>query len=168
MIILGIDTALRCTGYGVINAENGEFEIIDCGVIKNNKTLPQSQCLLRLFGGIKELRSTYKIDAAAIEGSFYCKNVKTTMILGYARGAVMVALAEANIPTYVYSPKEIKLCSGGFGNASKDQVAAIMSSMLNIDAENINLDATDALGLAVCHANKIMRVEAEVWSSKPI
>ena len=143
MNILGVDTALRCTGYGILNAHVNSFKAIDCGVIKNNKDLPHSKCLLRLYNGIQELVKTFKIDAAAIEGAFFGKNVRTTMILGYARGAVMTALADLEIPTYAYSPKEVKMAAGGAGTASKEQVAVIMSSILGIDISALGYDATD-------------------------
>lgn len=168
MIILGIDTALRCTGYGVLRADQDIFEAIDCGVIKNKKELSHTQCLLRLSRGIKELIKTFKVDVAVLEGAFFAKNVKTTMILGYARGAVMTALAECGVPVYAYSPKEVKVSAGGTGNASKYQVAMILSSVLNIDVSKLEYDATDALGLALCHANRSLRSDNEYTLPKPI
>ena len=168
MIILGIDTAMRCTGYGIISAEPDEIKVLDCGVIKNGRKLKHSECLRRLAGGIRELINSHSIDAAAIEGVFYGKNIKTTLILGYARGCVMTTLAEADIPTYAYSPKEVKMSAGGSGFASKQQVAVMMSAILNIDITNIEDDATDALGLAVCHANKALRTESELFLPKQI
>jgi len=90
------------------------------------------------------------------------------MILGYARGCVMTVLAEAGIPTYVYSPKEVKMASVGHGGASKGQVAVMMSSMLGIDIGNIEEDATDALGLALCHINRSQRIGSDMLLNKPI
>lgn len=168
MIILGVDTALRCTGYGIIRSDGDTFNVIDCGVIKNPKDITHSQCLLRLYRGIHDLSKTYKIDAASIEGAFYGKNVRTTMILGYARGAVMTALASLNIPVYAYSPKEVKMAAGGTGTASKEQVAIIMSSILGIDISGMDYDATDALGLALCHANRALRQDAFYTLNKQI
>jgi crossover junction endodeoxyribonuclease RuvC len=168
MIILGIDTAIRCTGYGIIRVKENSFEALDCGVIKNSRTIPHSQCLKRLAGGIRELIANYNIDVAAIEGAFYFKNIKTTMILGYARGCVMTVLAEADIPAYAYSPKEVKLSAGGAGTASKQQVAVIMSSLFGIDISNIEDDATDALGIALCHANRSSRSGSDFFMNKPI
>ena len=152
----------------MIRAERDSFEAIDCGVIKNHKDLSHTQCLLRIYRGVKELVKTFKVDAAAIEGAFFGKNVKTTMILGYARGAVMTALAECEIPVYAYSPKEVKSSAGGVGTASKYQVATILSSVLNIDVSKLDYDATDALGLAICHANKALRSDNEYVLPKPI
>lgn len=168
MVIMGVDTALRCTGYGILSTNNDSFKTVDCGVIKNNKDLPHSKCLLRLYNGIQELVKTFKVDVAAIEGAFFGKNVRTTMILGYARGAVMTALADLDIPTYAYSPKEVKMAAGGIGTASKEQVAVIMSSVLGIDISDLEYDATDALGLALCHANRAIRQDSIYTLNKPI
>ncbi|HBM17001.1 MAG TPA: crossover junction endodeoxyribonuclease RuvC [Lentisphaeria bacterium] len=168
MVILGVDTALRCTGYGIINANGDLFKTIDCGLIKNRKELPQSKCLTRLYYGIQELVKTFKVDVAAIEGAFFGKNVRTTMILGYARGAVMTALSSLDIPIYAYSPKEVKMAAGGIGTASKEQVATIMSSFLGIDISQLEFDATDALGLALCHANRAMRQDSLYTLNSPI
>ena len=169
MIILGIDTAMRCTGYGILSAELTNLQALDCGVIKNKQALRHSECLKRLSSGIKELINKYDFDAASIESAFYGKNVQTTMILGYARGCVMTVLTEADIPIYAYSPKEVKMSAGGSGFASKQQVAVIISSILNLNIENIESDATDALALALCHANRsIKSINADFSLSNPI
>jgi crossover junction endodeoxyribonuclease RuvC len=167
MIILGVDTAMRCTGYGVIEVTGDNFKVLDCGIIKNPQRFPHSECLRRLSGGIREILNTHKIDAAAIEGAFYGKYVRTTMILGYARGCVMTVLAENNIPIYAYAPKEVKLSASGTGNASKEQVAVVLGSILSIDISTIEDDATDALGLAMCHANRVSRSGSELFLLKP-
>jgi len=168
MIILGIDTAMRCTGYGIISAEPDDIKVVDCGVIKNGKSLKHTECLRRLAGGIREIINSYNINAAAIEGAFFGKNIKTTMILGYARGCVMTTLAEADIASYAYSPKEVKMSAGGSGFASKQQVAVMISAILNIDITNIETDATDALGLAFCHANRALSIDPGLFLPKQI
>ncbi len=154
MIVLGIDTAIRSTGYGILEVDNDRVEVLDYGIIKNLQKLSHSDCLRRLACGIRELIKGYKPNVASIEGIFYGKNVKTALILGYARGCVITVLAENDIPTYTYSPKEVKLGVTGYGNASKFQVASIMSNILSLDITQINDDATDALALAFCHAQK--------------
>ncbi len=152
MVILGIDTAIRCTGYGLVEfREGGIVNVLDCGIIKNRKDLPHSECLRRLSGGIREIAGRFKPDSAAIEGAFVSKNIKTAMILSYARGAVMAVLAEANIPIYAYSPKKAKLAVCGSGNSTKMQVALMLASLFSLKTEEIPLDSTDALALAVCH-----------------
>lgn len=151
MIILGVDTSLRSTGYGVIEVIGNKARALDCGVIKNKASLSHSQCLRRLAGGVEQLISLYKPEQASIEGTFFYKNAKTAMILGMARGAVVAELGKMEIPTYEYAPKKAKLAVTGTGNASKEQVASMIATRLNADISQINDDATDALALALCH-----------------
>ena len=151
MIILGIDTALRCTGYGVVEVNGKNYRAIDCGVIKTAQKESHSECLRRLSGGIQELIDNYSPEIASIEGIFYMKNAKTAMILGMARGSVVSVLAKHRIPTYEYAPKRAKQAITGHGSASKQQVATVLSSMLNLNISDIPDDATDALSLAICH-----------------
>jgi crossover junction endodeoxyribonuclease RuvC len=151
MIILGIDTALRCTGYGLIKVSGKSYRAIDCGVIKTKQKEAHSECLRRLAGGIQELVDTYSPDIASIEGIFYMKNVKTAMVLGMARGSVIAVLAKHNIPTFEYAPKRAKQAITGHGAATKAQVATVLSGMLKLDVNDIPDDSTDALSLAICH-----------------
>ncbi|MBR7127159.1 MAG: crossover junction endodeoxyribonuclease RuvC [Lentisphaeria bacterium] len=161
MIILGLDPAIRTSGYGVIevNDETREMKILDCGVILNKNSMPHSECLRRIAGGVAELIAAYKIDAAAIEEPFVGRNSKTAIILGMARGAFMAKLAENNIPIYSYSAKSAKKAAVGSGSAEKNQVALMMAAMLQIDIANILLDSTDALAIAMCHAQKVSNKE---------
>lgn len=155
MIILGLDTALRHTGYGVVRVEGESYEALDCGVVSTPQSMPHSECLRRLAAGLRELIAAHSLDAAALEGAFFSKNVKTAMILGYVRGCVMTVMAEAGIPVYCYSPREVKLSAAGWGGASKEQVALMVSTVLNIDSAGVPDDATDALGLAICHSRRL-------------
>ncbi|NMA46937.1 MAG: crossover junction endodeoxyribonuclease RuvC [Lentisphaerae bacterium] len=150
--VLGIDTALRCTGWGLIDVHGNKLSAVDCGVIRNQNKDPISQCLRRLAGGIRELVELYHPQVAVIEGAFYCKNVRTAMVLGSARGAVIAVLAEHELPVFEYAPRRVKQSICGFGNASKQQVALLVAQFLNIHTEQIALDSTDALALALCHA----------------
>ncbi len=151
MIIIGIDTALRCTGYGVVEMDGKQFRAEDCGVIRNRPMLPVSECLRRLAGGIEELIENFHPDIAAIEGTFYSKNARTAMVLGMARGAVVSRLAQHQIPAFEYAPRKAKKIVVGYGNASKEQVADFMAKMLGLAIKEIPDDATDAIALAVCH-----------------
>ncbi len=153
--ILGIDTALRKTGWGIIDAAHGTCRAVDCGVIINPPTVKVTDCLRRLNSAIKALLTQYNPDLAIIEGGFYCKNVRTAIILGTARGAVLGVLGEAEIPVYEYAPRRVKQAVCGFGNASKNQVARLVSQRLNIQVANLPDDATDALALSLCHAQNL-------------
>ncbi len=152
MIVMGIDTALRCTGYGVIDTAGKQFTPLDCGVIKNKKSAPLSECLRRLAGGMQEVVNNYAPQVVAIEGGFYFKNAKTAMVLGMARGTVVSILARNNIPAYEYAPRRAKQAVVGYGNATKEQVASCMTQFLGLDITKIPNDSTDAMALAICHA----------------
>lgn len=163
MKILGIDTSLRSTGFGVININQNSVEAIDCGVIKNKQKLTQLECLYRISSGITQLLDLYKPEQIAIEGTFFYKNAKTAMILGMARGAALSAVSCKELPVFEYSPKSAKLAVTGSGAASKEQVAFMMANILKVDVSFINDDATDALALAYCHFNALKSGKAEKY-----
>lgn len=150
--LLGIDSALRTTGFGLVDCQGNRMTAVDCGIITTTAKQPLSECLRRLAGGIRELVKTYAPDEAVIEGAFFSRNVHTAMMLGSARGAVIAALAELQIPMYEYAPRRVKQSVCGFGNASKPQVALLVAQLLRIQVDNLQDDATDALALAICHA----------------
>ena len=158
MIILGIDPAIRTTGYGVISADpnaGGGMEILDCGVIRNKPSMPHTECLHRLFGGISELVSLYHPDCAVLEEPFVGKNAKTAIILGMARGGILTALAENKIPAYAYTPSVAKRAATGSGSADKSRIAFLLAAEFGIEVEKIPLDSTDALALAMCHIQRL-------------
>ena len=158
MIILGIDPAIRTTGYGVIKAEiGGRFSVIDCGVIANSPRLPHSQCVRRLYSGVCELVETFHPDCAVLEEPFVGKNAGTAIILGMARGAILAALSVNGIQSFAYAPTVAKRAATGRGGASKEQIAIMIAAELGIKIEDIPLDSTDALALAMCHAARVLR-----------
>ena len=157
MIILGIDPAIRTTGYGVIEAgTGGKFSVIDCGIIANSPKLPHSQCVRRLYSGICELVTTFHPDCAVLE-PFMGKNASTAIILGMARGAILAALSVNGIPAFAYAPTVAKRAAVGRGGATKEQIAVMIAAELGIEIDQIPLDSTDALALAMCHAGRVLR-----------
>ena len=153
MIILGIDPAIRCTGYGVVEFETASVSrILDCGVIRNKPKMPHSECLRRVNGGIRQLIKQFNPDSASIEDPFLGRNPKTAIILGMVRGTILGTLAENGVPAYSYSPRTAKKSAVGVGSAEKEQIAMMMANEFNLNTDAIPLDATDALALAVCHA----------------
>ena len=154
MRIIGLDVALRCTGWGIIDTRSNPFRqtAVDSGVIKNTDKQPISDCLRHLAAATRELIALYKPNIAVLEGGFYCQNVHTAISLGAARGAVIATLAEAGIPVYEYAPRKVKQAICGFGNASKQQVALLVSQFLHIQVDKISNDSTDALAMALTHA----------------
>ena len=114
MIILGIDPAIRTTGYGVIKANSpASFEILDCGMIQNSARLSHSECVRRLSGGIRELIAAFKPDFASMEDPFVGRNAGTAIILGMARGAILAALSINEVPAYAYAPTVAKRAAVG-------------------------------------------------------
>ena len=169
MIILGIDPAIRTTGYGVVEfGDSSRFRVIDCGVIANRPGLPHTECLRRLAGGIRELTAAFQPDAASIEEPFMGRNASTAIILGMARGGILTALVESGVPTYAYSPKTAKRAAVGTGMATKEQIAILLAAELGIEIERIPLDSTDALALAICHAQLAMRPTLAEKMGKPL
>ena len=136
MIILGIDPAIRTTGYGVIDAgTGGKFSVIDCGVIANSQKLPHSQCVRRLHLGIGELVNTFHPDCAVLEEPFVGKNAGTAIILGMARGAILAALSINEIPAFAYAPTVAKRAAVGRGSATKEQIAVMIAAELGIEID---------------------------------
>ena len=157
--VLGVDTALRCTGYGIVDTDGRRLHAVDCGTIRTKPKEPLSTCLRRLSGGMRQLVEEYAPDVAGIEGGFFAKNAKVAMILGAARGAVIATLADLAIPMYEYAPRRVKQAVCGYGNASKQQVAMLVAEMLSLQVKDIPDDATDALSLAICHAQLMFTAE---------
>ncbi|MDD3155640.1 MAG: crossover junction endodeoxyribonuclease RuvC [Victivallaceae bacterium] len=169
MIVLGLDPAIRTSGYGVITVEpGGRMKVLDCGVIVNKPKMPHSECVRRLFGGVNEILDHFAVEHAAIESPFVGRNSSTAIILGMARGAILTALALRSIPCWAYMPSKAKLAAVGKGSASKEQVAALIAMENHIAVEDIPLDATDALAIAICHAQIAIRSEAAMLSDRPL
>ena len=148
--VLGIDTSLRSTGVGVVEAQGSRLSAVEDGNIKIPAGKPHSECLKQIHSGILDIIDRTNPSAVAIEGTFYAKNAKTSMVLGEARGAAISACAIRDIPVYEYAPRKVKLAAVGNGAASKEQVRKMIMTMLSLDYEPQE-DAGDALAIAVCH-----------------
>ncbi|MBK8369078.1 MAG: crossover junction endodeoxyribonuclease RuvC [Bacteroidetes bacterium] len=138
-------------GYGLVHIQNNKLSLIALDVIKLDKLDEHSDRLKKIFERVVELIEQYKPDELAIEAPFFGKNVQSMLKLGRAQGVAIAAALSKNIPMTEYSPKKIKMSITGNGNASKEQVAAMLESLLNFKHDDKYLDATDALGAAVCH-----------------
>ena len=148
--VLGVDTSVRSTGVGVVDGVGSRLKVVEYGTIKSPRTSSLSECLLKLHTGIVDIIERSKPSAVAIEGVFFSRNVKTTLMLGEARGAVIAASAAHGIPVYEYAPRRVKQAVVGFGGAEKDQVAKMVTSLLALQ-EKPPEDAADALAMAICH-----------------
>ena len=152
MTILGIDTSLRSTGFGILAVEGSRLRAVDYGNIRNAPKLPLTSCLKAIHAKVVDLIAAHRPDVVAIESVIYGKNAGTMLVLGEARGAVLTAAAHAGVPVYEYEPRRMKKAVCGNGLAEKEQIQRMIKVLLNLSELPQN-DAADALGLAVCHAH---------------
>lgn len=150
-IILGIDPGTNIMGYGLIHIKGNKMELIVMGVLRLEKVENHPLKLQRIFDRTIALIDEYKPDELAIEAPFFGKNVQSMLKLGRAQGVAIAAALSRNMPIQEYSPKKIKQSITGNGNASKEQVSAMLKSLLNFKETPEFLDATDGLAAAVCH-----------------
>ena len=150
-IILGIDPGTLVMGYGLVHIQNNKLSLISLGIIQLSKYDEHADRLSKIFERVTGLIEEYKPDELAIEAPFFGKNVQSMLKLGRAQGVAIAAALSKQVPMTEYSPKKIKMSITGNGNASKEQVAAMLESLLNFKNEARFMDATDALGAAVCH-----------------
>ena len=148
--VMGVDTSLRSTGIGILDAVGSVMRPVYYGLIKNARDVPLSACLAHLRAEIESLVTQYTPAAVAIESVFYGKNVKTMLLLAHARGTVIAQCATLAIPVYQYEPRRVKQAVVGFGGAEKIQVQYMIRSLLALDTEPPD-DAADALALAITH-----------------
>jgi len=149
--IIGIDPGTNILGYAVIDIVKKEYKILDMGVLKLAKFPDHTTKLKEIFLQIQEIIETYLPNQMAIEAPFFGKNVQSMLKLGRAQGVSMAAAMTMGLKIEEYSPKKIKQSVTGNGNASKEQVAAMLSQLLKRKFNDQYLDATDALAVAVTH-----------------
>jgi crossover junction endodeoxyribonuclease RuvC len=150
-IILGIDPGTIVMGYGLLQVEGSLLKVLGLGVLKLEKYEDHAVRLKKIFERMISLIDEFKPDELAIEAPFFGKNVQSMLKLGRAQGVAIAAALSRDIPITEYSPKKIKMSITGNGNASKEQVAAMLRQTLALKDVEKYLDATDALGAALCH-----------------
>ena len=162
-IILGIDPGTNVMGYGLLGVNGKKPQVIAMGVIKLSKFEDHYLRLRRIYERVSGLIDIYIPDELAIEAPFFGKNVQSMLKLGRAQGVAMAAALAREIPITEYAPLKIKQAITGSGSASKEQVAEMLRRILNIPKEEMPqfLDATDALGAALCHYYESSRPQIE-------
>ena len=153
MIVLGVDPGAGTTGYGVIARNGGSFSLLECGVVRTDPASPLPKRLREIYEGVSEVLARHKADVVAVEGVFYGKNVRTTVILGHARGAILLAATMRDLPVAEYSPAEIKNAVVGTGRATKEQVQFMIQRLLRLKEPPRPADAADGVAVALCHCN---------------
>ncbi|MGD8726214.1 MAG: crossover junction endodeoxyribonuclease RuvC [Gemmatimonadales bacterium] len=150
--VLGIDPGTAVTGFGVVeSAEDRTSQLIDCGVIRTDVRQPLCHRLDTLYEGVTELIHRYRPDAIALEGVFYAKNVRTTVVLGHARGVILLAAARADVELAEFSPATVKKSIVGTGRAAKSQVSYMVQRLLQLRSPPQPDDAADGVALALTY-----------------
>ncbi|MEO5570743.1 MAG: crossover junction endodeoxyribonuclease RuvC [Bacteroidia bacterium] len=150
-IILGIDPGTNVMGYGILHVKGQNMKLIAAGIIQLDKLDNHALKLKKIFEKTVHLIEEYKPDELSIEAPFFGKNVQSMLKLGRAQGVAIAAALHRTIPIFEYSPKKIKQAVTGNGNSSKEQVAAMLQTLLHFEDMPKYLDATDGLAAAVCH-----------------
>jgi len=150
-IILGFDPGTNIMGYGLIGCIGKSIEIITLGIIHLSKLENHALKLQKIHERSLAIIDMYHPDEVALEEPFFGKNVQSMLKLGRAQGVAMAAALHRGLPIFEYSPKKVKQAITGNGNSTKEQVALMLQSLLSFSDMPKHLDATDALGVAVCH-----------------
>jgi crossover junction endodeoxyribonuclease RuvC len=150
-IILGLDPGTSVMGYGVIVVQKQEIKLLQFGVIHLKKYVGHELKLKKIYDRVNQIIEDFMPDEVALEAPFFGKNVQSMLKLGRAQGVAMAAALTHGIPINEYAPKKVKQSVTGNGNASKEQVAAMIQNLLKFKKTDYLLDATDALAVALCH-----------------
>ena len=153
MRILGIDPGFAITGYSIIDYIGNKFDLIASGAVttKAGESFPLR--LLKLNNDLENIIDEYKPDAISVEELFFNNNVKTAINVAQARGVVLVVGCQKQIPTYEYTPLQIKQAVAGYGRADKIQVQKMVKAILNVEKLPKLDDTTDSMAAAICHAH---------------
>lgn len=150
MLVLGVDPGSRVTGYGLVEKTGNRITCIHAGTVATSNRLPFYERIHEIFQAMLGIMNRYRPEEMAIEDIFYDKNIKSTLKIGHARGAILIAAVQCGVKIFEYSPLEIKKAVVGYGRATKDQVRAMIQVILKLNTKPA-LDASDALAAAVCH-----------------
>ena len=150
-IILGIDPGTNLLGYGIVEIQGKQMKLLATGVVRLGKLADHGEKLLHIFEKIVGLIEGFNVTETAIEAPFFGKNVQSMLKLGRAQGVAIAAAMSKGLTVYEYSPKKIKQSVTGNGNATKEQVAAMLENLIKFETRPETTDATDAVAAALCH-----------------
>ncbi len=149
--VLGIDPGTLVTGYGIVErGRSGDLIHVCDGEIRAGRGVTLAERLLSISESLRKVIDEYRPDCVSVESVFFAKNVKSALMLGHARGVVLLSAAFSKLPVHEYSPRTVKQAVVGYGGASKEQVQKMVSLLLNT-ASAPKPDAADALAAAICH-----------------
>lgn len=164
MIVLGIDPGTANTGYGVVRGDGrGSAALVECGVIRTRPRDPLPTRLREIHEGVSELIARHRPDILSVEDVFYARNVRTTVVLGHARGVILLAGAQAGLDIHEFPPAEIKKAVAGTGAATKEQVQFMLTRLLRLKTVPHPSDAADGVAAALAY---IMGARVAVLSAR--
>ncbi len=159
LVILGIDPGLADTGFGIIKKQHQQLALIDYGCIKTKAQQPLEQRLKEIYQSLNKLIKNYQPNLISIEKLFFCKNLKTAIAVGQARGVVLLSAGQHHLTIKEFTPLEIKLALTSYGQANKNQVKHMVKRVLSLEKLPQSDDAADALAAAICCANSLSRIK---------
>ena len=155
MRVLGIDPGTVTMGYGVIEGRDDEVALVDCGALTSPQRSPIGERLSYLYSELLEVMSHCQPDAVAIEQPFMSKNVKSALAVGRAQAVAILAAANRGIPSYEYTPAQVKQRVADYGASSKEQIQEMVRLQLGLSQVPEPSDAADALAVALCHLREV-------------
>jgi crossover junction endodeoxyribonuclease RuvC len=155
MKILGVDPGTVVMGYGVISSEDDNIELLTYGAIKTKEHTSIGERLSLLYRELNKVITKYKPDAVAIEQPFVAKNVSSALAVGRAQAIAILAAANARIPSFEYTPAQVKLRVSNYGASSKEQIQEMVRLQLGLSHIPEPSDAADALAIALCHVQEV-------------
>lgn len=153
MIVLGVDPGVATTGYGVVRQDYDCIRPVAYGAIKTPASESLPLRLQQLYRELVQLVNSYHPTEASVEELFFARNVSTALTVGHARGVILLALEDMGLPTYEYTPLQVKQAITGYGRAGKEQVQEMVRLLLGLPEIPRPDDAADALAAAICHAH---------------
>ncbi len=154
MIVLGIDPGTASTGFAVVSASGSRLGALAYGVIQTRAGTPPERRLAEIHGRVGELLDLHRPDALAIEELYFGVNARTAFAVGQARGVVLLAAGERQVPTRSYTPQQVKSAVCGHGGAGKEQVGEMVARLLALPAPPVPDHAADAVAVAICELNR--------------
>ena len=152
MKILGIDPGMAIVGYALIEVNKDKIELLTSGSIQTDKKLSDSKRLVEIYNDLSVIVEKYQPDCASVEQLFFFKNQKTIIPVAEARGVILTVLEKFNVPTYSYTPMEVKQVLTGYGRAEKKEVEQMVKLTLNSQELPKLDDTVDAIAIAICHS----------------
>ena len=162
MRILGIDPGYGITGFGLVDAERGQFRLLRCGAITTPAGMEFSARLEIIYEDMRELLKVAQPDVVAIEELFFGQNVTTGIGVAQSRGVILLAIRQAGLEVFQYKPMQVKQAVVGYGNATKHQVMDMTKRLLHLDAMPKPDDAADAIAIALCHGRSATSLLAQI------